>query len=65
MIEDLRVDKIELARSYKKIKRANTDLFGENTALEVKIRGKSSMPLCFLCWISFYFLSSDFLSRSL
>ena len=64
LIEDLWVEKTELAHSYKKIKRANTDLVGENTALE-KIRGKSSVPLCFLCWISFSFLSSDFLSRSL
>ena len=50
LIEDVRVDKTELARSYKKIERANTDLVGENMTLEEKIHGKSSMPLCFLCW---------------
>ena len=59
------IDKTELACSYKKIGRANTDLVGENTALEEKIRGKSSMPLCFLRWISFSFPSSNSLSRSL
>ncbi|XP_021321306.1 putative uncharacterized protein DDB_G0271606 [Sorghum bicolor] len=39
MIEDLRVKKTELARSYKEIERANTDLVGENTTLEEKIHG--------------------------
>jgi hypothetical protein len=65
LIEDLRVNKTELARSYKKIKRANTDLVGENTTLEEKIRGKSSMLLCFLCFCGVSFLSPDSLSRSL
>jgi len=65
LIEDLRVKKTKLTRSYKKIKRANIDLVGENTALEEKICGKSSVPLCFLCWVLFSFLSSDLLSRSL
>ena len=65
LIEDLWVDKTELALSYKKIERANTDLVGENMALEEKIRVKSSMPLCLLCWSLFSFLSSDSVSRSL
>ena len=38
-IEDLRVTNTDLARSYNGIERANTDLVGENTALEEKIRG--------------------------
>jgi len=38
-IEDLRVAKTELVRSHKEIKRANTNLVGENTALEESIRG--------------------------
>ena len=33
-IEDLRVANTDLARSYKEIERANTDLVGENIALE-------------------------------
>jgi tetratricopeptide (TPR) repeat protein len=65
LIEDLRVDKTERARSYKKIEKANTDLVSENTTLEEKIRGKSSMLLCFLCLCGVPFLSSDSLSRSL
>ncbi|XP_021306366.1 uncharacterized protein LOC110431582, partial [Sorghum bicolor] len=39
MIEDLQVENSDLARSYKEIERANTDLVGENTALEERIRG--------------------------
>ena len=39
VIEDLRVTNTNLARSYREIERANTDLVGENTALEEKIRG--------------------------
>jgi len=39
-IEDLRVANTDLARSHREIKRANTDLVGQNTALEEKIRGK-------------------------
>ena len=39
VIEDLRVTNTDLARSYKGIERANTDLVGENTTLEEKIRG--------------------------
>jgi hypothetical protein len=65
MIEDLWFEKTELARSYKEIERANNNLVGENTALEEKICGKFFVPLCFLCWTSFSFLSSDFLSQSL
>jgi chromosome segregation ATPase len=65
LIEDLRVDKTELANSYKKIEKANTDLVGEYMTLVEKICGKFFMPLCFLCRHSFSFLSSDSLSRSL
>ena len=39
VIEDLRVTNTDLARSYKEIERANTNLVGENTALEERIRG--------------------------
>ncbi|XP_021309108.1 axoneme-associated protein mst101(3)-like [Sorghum bicolor] len=39
MIEDLRATNTDLARSYKEIERASTDLVGENTALEERIRG--------------------------
>jgi len=38
-IVDLRVANTDLARSHREVERANTDLVGENTALEVKIRG--------------------------
>ena len=65
LIEDLRVDKTELARSYKKIEKANTDLVGENTTLEEKIHGRFSMLLCFLCLCGVPFLSHDSLFRSL
>jgi len=40
VIEDLQVANTDLARSYKEIERTNTDLVGENTALEERIRGK-------------------------
>ena len=46
-IEDLRVTNTDLARSSKGIERANTDLVGENTALEEKIRGTFLLS-CFL-----------------
>ena len=39
VIEDLRVANTELVRSNKEIERANTNLVGENTALEESIRG--------------------------
>jgi len=39
-IEDSRVLNTDLARSHREIERANTDLVGQNTALEEKIRGK-------------------------
>jgi len=39
VIEDLRVTNTELVRSNKEIERANTNLVGENTALEERIRG--------------------------
>jgi len=38
-IEDLRVANTELARSNREVERANTNLVGENTALEESIRG--------------------------
>jgi hypothetical protein len=65
LIEDLRVDKTELARSSENIKKANTDLVGENTTLEERIRGRFSMLLCFLCLCGVPFLSSDSLFWSL
>ena len=40
MIEDLRAANTDLARSYRGIERANTDLVGENTALEERISGR-------------------------
>jgi len=39
VIEDLRITNTELVRSNKKIERANTNLVGENTALEERIHG--------------------------
>ena len=39
-IEDLRVANTDLARSHREIERANTDLVGQNTALEERIRGR-------------------------
>ena len=59
LIEGLRVEKMELARSYKKIEKANTNLVGENTTLEEKIRGRFSRSLCLLCFYGACFLSSD------
>jgi len=57
VIEDLRVANTDLARSYKEIERTNTDLVGENTALEERIRGKLLytfvlllLPLAVLRW---------------
>jgi len=48
MIEDLRATNTDLARSYKEIERASTDLVGENTALEERIRGKFLHNFVFL-----------------
>jgi hypothetical protein len=59
LIEDLRVEKMELAHSYKRIKRANTDLVGENTALEEKIRGELSTFLCLFFFCGVCFLSTN------
>jgi len=39
VIEDLRVTNTELVRSNKEIEKANTNLVGENTALEERIHG--------------------------
>jgi len=47
MIEDLRVKNTDLAPSYKEIERVNTDLVGENTALEEKVHGEFLMLLRF------------------
>jgi len=44
VIEDLRVTNTELVRSNKEIERANTNLVGENTALEERIRGMFPLP---------------------
>jgi len=46
VIEDSRVANTDLAHSYKEIERANTDLVGENMALEEKIQGMFLL-LCF------------------
>jgi len=57
VIEDLRVANTDLARSYREIERANTDLVGENTALEEKIRGMSLLS-CFFsktCFVLYNF----------
>ena len=54
-IEDLRVANTDLARSYMEVEMVNTDLVGQNTALEERIRGKLphifALPLarCFWC----------------
>ena len=56
VIEDLRVANTDLTRSYKGIERANTDLVGENTALEEKIRGMF-LRSCFLA-IAYFVLSN-------
>jgi len=47
VIEDLRVANTELVRSNKEIERVNTDLVGENTALEERIRSTFRLS-CFL-----------------
>jgi len=54
VIEDLRVSNTDLARSYKEIERANTDLVGKNTALEDRVRGK--LLYTFLLLFARYFL---------
>lgn len=40
LIEDLWVKKMEVARSFQRVKKANTDLVGENTSLYEHIRGE-------------------------
>jgi chromosome segregation ATPase len=47
-IEDLRVANTDLARSYRGIERANTDLVGENMALQERIRGMFLYTFMFL-----------------
>ena len=59
LIEDLRVEKTDLACSYKKIERANTDLVGLNTTLEEKMRGEFPTPLRLLYFCGACFLASD------
>jgi len=62
VIEDLRVANTELTRSYREIESANTDLVGENTALEEKIRGMF-LPSCFFskaCFVLSNFSMSAF-----
>ena len=56
LIEDLRVEKTELVCSHKRIERANTDLVGQNIALEEKISCElsSSLRLLSFCGICFY-----------
>jgi hypothetical protein len=65
LIEDLQVKETELACSYKEIEKCNTNLVGQNTTLEEKVRGKSSMPLCFIYFCDATFLSLDSLSQFL
>jgi len=48
VIEDLRVANTDLARSYRGIERANTDLVGGNMALEERIRGRLLYTFMFL-----------------
>ena len=48
-IEDLRATNTDLARSYRGIERASTDLVGEITALEERIRGRLLFARYFLC----------------
>ena len=52
-IEDLWVANTDLARSYKEVKRANTDLVGPNTAPEERICGK--LPHIFTLPLAIYF----------
>jgi len=51
VIEDLRVANTDLTRSYKEIERANTDLVGENRALEERIRGERPYAFSFARYI--------------
>ena len=61
-IEDLRVANTDLARSYREIERANTDLVGQNTALEEKIRGRLLYTSFFLT--RYFLVSSNSMHRS-
>jgi len=54
VIEDLRVANTDLARFYREIERANTDLVGQNTALEERIRGKLLYTFILLLAMSFF-----------
>ena len=54
MIEDLQAANTDLARSYMGVETANTDLVGENTALEERIHGK--LLYTFICLFARYFL---------
>jgi len=55
LIEDFWVEKTELTRSHKRIERANTDLVGENTALEEKICGEFLLPYAYFPFAVFLF----------
>ena len=57
VIEDLRVANTELARSNREVERANTNLVGENTALEESIRGTFLLSSFFseVCLVLFIF----------
>ena len=57
MIEDLRVTNTELVRSNKEVKRVNTSLVGENTALEESIRGTFLLSSFFSRCASCYLIS--------
>jgi hypothetical protein len=58
MIKDLRAANTDLARSYKEIKRSNTDLVGENIAIEERIRVRFLYTSVFLLQgISFMLLN--------
>jgi len=60
VIEDLCVANTELARSNREVERANTNLVGENTALEESIRGMSLLSsfLFEVCLVLAKFLMS-------
>ena len=52
-IEDLHVGNTELVRSNREVERANTNLVGENTALEESIRDTLLLSSFFseVCWV--------------
>ena len=62
VIEDLRVANTELVRSNREVERANTNLVGENTALEESICGMFLLPsfLFEVYWVLSNFFVLDF-----